>query len=320
MKDSAAMSLEQQALQVQASQLLPMITRKFFKLGYQNMAHQRISQQADNTQIYQGITRAQHEQFGDVMIRWQLSMDDCSSEFHDEAKVLRALEQNHKNLIAIAPSVLAFDILHLKVLEKQQTLTLLVMPYYAQGSLAKYLTQPLTELQKHQLIMQAARLIAHLHNAGLSHGDIKPSNFLINNKHFINTKNPALLLTDFALAKLIDPSSVESAKKNNLKTSSGTPAYLAPECWQGQNTSVQSDIYAFGIMLYEILMGERAYKIDNQSYEPIRDWAIQHCQQSIPLLPSQYRRYQLILAKALAKRVEKRYLSMEEVLEDLSYL
>nr|WP_317199683.1 serine/threonine-protein kinase [uncultured Psychrobacter sp.] len=320
MKDSAAMSLEQQALQVQASQLLPTITRKFFKLGYQNMTHQRISQQADNTQIYQGITRAQHEQFGDVMIRWQLSMDDCSSEFHKEAKVLRALEQNHKNLIAIAPSVLAFDILHLKVLKKQQTLTLLVMPYYAQGSLAKYLTQPLTELQKHQLIVQAARLIANLHNAGWSHGDIKPSNLLLSDNQSIDANNLTLLLTDFALAKLIDPNHVQNTKKNSSAHNSGTPAYLAPECWQGRSTTVQSDIYAFGIMLYEILMGERPFKVDTQSHEPIRDWAIQHCQQSIPLLPSQYRRYQLILDKAVAKRVEVRYLSMEEVLEDLSYL
>jgi serine/threonine-protein kinase len=73
-------------------------------------------------------------------------------------------------------------------------------------------------------------------------------------------------------------------------------------------------------MLYEILAGERPFKIDNPSGAPLREWATQHCQQPIATLPLEYRRYQRIINKALAKRIEKRYQSMEEIVMDLERL
>lgn len=123
---------------------------------------------------------------------------------------------------------------------------------------------------------------------------------------------PNLLLTDFALAEPINKSVGASL--------AGTAAYLAPERWQGQGATVQSDIYAFGIMMTEILVGERPFKIHNQSNEPLREWAIQHCQQTIPTLPLEYSRYQGIVDKVLAKQVHKRYQSMKEVLRDFILL
>ena len=131
---------------------------------------------------------------------------------------------------------------------------------------------------------------------------------------------PNFLLADFALAEPINNGITQINKKNSTESNAGTPAYLAPERWQGQGATLQSDIYAFGIMLYEILAGERPFKIDNPSGAPLREWATQHCQQAIATLPLEYRRYQRIINKALAKRIEKRYQSMEEIVMGLKKL
>lgn len=327
MENSASNLSNIQALQSQAAQLLPLITYELSSRQYDEIAHQRISQQSNGSETdYQGLMRAKHSQFGRVMIKWQLTADtdQNSADLSHEAKVLRSLNdlaQNQNHLPAIAPSILAYDKLTVQILEQHHYLTIVIMPYYTSGSLATQLSNQkhslLIHQQKHHFILQSAHLIANLHNAGWLHNDIKPSNILLDGFLPNSTDNsrvmPDLLLTDFALAQRF-----HAAKK--LHHLAGTSAYLAPERWQGQGATVQSDIYAFGIMLYEILMGERPFKINTQSSDVLNEWATQHCQQPIPTLPLEYSYYQCIVDKVLAKRVEKRYQSMDEVLEGLKRL
>lgn len=322
--------LAKQTLQTDAQQILPVLTIAFLDLQYSKMAHQRISQQGvTNALEYQGLTRAKHPQFGEVMMKWQLSIDAHrhGSVLSYEADVLRSINQllNHQGRFSsIAPPLLATHHLQLQVLNNSQTLTIVVMPNYANGSVARYLRQSLTAEQKQQLIIQAAKLIADLHRIGWLHNDIKPSNILLDtfvpNHADIGGIVPNLLLADFALAEPINNGITQINKKNSTENNAGTPAYLAPERWQGQGATLQSDIYAFGIMLYEILAGERPFKIDNPSGAPLREWTTQHCQQPIATLPLEYSRYQRIINKALAKRIEKRYPSMEEIVLDLKRL
>ena len=322
--------LAKQTLQTDAQQILPVLTIAFLDLQYSKMAHQRISQQGvTNALEYQGLTRAKHPQFGEVMMKWQLSTDAHrhGSDLSYEAEVLKTINQfsNHQGRFSsIGPPLLATHHLQLQVLNNSQTLTLVVMPNYANGSVARYLRQSLTTEQKQQLIIQAAKLIADLHNIGWLHNDIKPSNILLDafvpNHRAIGGIVPNLLLADFALAEPINNGITQINKKNSTENNAGTPAYLAPERWQGQGATLQSDIYAFGIMLYEILAGERPFKIDNPSGAPLREWTTQHCQQPIATLPLEYSRYQRIINKALAKRIEKRYPSMEEIVMDLKKL
>lgn len=322
--------LAEQTLQAVTQQILPALTMAFSDLQYSKIAHQRISQQGVSNAIeYQGLTRARHPQFGQVMIKWQLSEDAYQNMagLAHEADVLKSINKlSHKqdNCSSIAPTLLASHHLQLQMLNNHQTLTILVMLDYANGSLAHCLKQTLTEQQKHELTIQAAQLIVHLHHIGWLHNDIKPSNILLNgfmpNHADISGIVPDLLLTDFVLAEPINNGIVQRNKKNSTVNNAGTPAYLAPERWQGQGGAVQSDIYAFGIMLYEILTGERPFKIANQRSEPLREWAMQHCQQPIARLPLKYNCYQSIINKALAKRIEKRYQSMEEIVMDLERL
>ena len=320
------------ALQRQAQQILPALTSVFSDLNYSEISHQRLSQQSNGSGTdYHGLTRAQHLQFESVMIKWQLSglSKDANKNLANlnyEADILKSINSISSNqnslqnsLSAIAPAILAYKSLTVQMLAQSQQLTILVIPYYPDGSLAtqlnsqKYLS--LTAQKKHYFIMKSAYLIANLHNVGWLHNDIKPSNILLTDFSTVSDNGsiiPNLLLTDFALAKPIN-SSVEAII-------TGTPAYLAPERWQGQSATVQSDIYAFGIMMTEILTGERQFNIDPRNDEPLKEWAIQHCQQPIAKLSLEYSRYQYIIDKALAKQVERRYQNMQDVLRDLTLL
>ena len=322
-----------QALQTQAQKTLPVLTTLFSSLHYREIAHQRLSQQSDSGEAnYQGLTRGQHAQFGQVMIKWQLSADSNkkSADLAYEAEVLKSINISisENSLPAIAPPILAYDNVTIQILKPSSQLIVLVTPYYPNGSLASQLNSQnhsqLTDIQKHHLIKQSAHLVTNLHNTGWLHNDIKPSNILLDGfmpNHADNSSiAPDLLLTDFTLAEAINDDIAQNSDKNSTGDSAGTPAYLAPERWQGQGATLQSDIYAFGIMMYEILTGERPFNIDNQSGEPLREWAIQHCQQPIPTLPLEYSGYQGIIDKALAKRVERRYQSMEDIVVDLERL
>ena len=332
--------------ETQTREQLPIITARLLALDYENISHQRISRVVDieniNVQVayhYQGLTRAQHAQFGAVMIKWSLSCNSNSNSNYNnkgnnnkrfavsqECHILNqlytslAIDGNTLPLLDIAPPVLACNTLNVQSLHKPQQLSMLVMPYYEGGSLAHWLNNKSCQLsmdktmdKKKHVILQAAQLISILHQYGWLHNDIKPSNILIHNH--------TLLLTDFALAECIDNNMDKS-----IITAAGTPAYLAPERWQGLRATCQSDIYAFGIMMYEILMGVRPFKVNgqrnnqqlsNQHNNLVKNWAIEHCQQRIPSLPKPYQQYQIIINKALAKRLERRYQNMEEVLMDL---
>lgn len=343
MKNSASNLPITQALQVQSGQLLPVITQALSELQYTQIVHQRISQQqiekgAERTQesnthitkqrskqsCYQGLTRARHVEYGSVIIKWELRATSVRlqsvSDLTHEISMLQALYTSQKTQVSsITPPLLAYHNVDIDTLGQSQQLTVLVMPHYENGSLAKLLNHHvlLTDNQKHDLIKESAHLVCNLNNVGWLHNDIKPSNILLSDNLTSHADSdcivPDLLLTDFALAQRID-------QPNAINFSGGTPAYLAPERWQGKRATIQSDIYAFGIMMVEILIGKRPFNIDPQSNQSMTDWAIQHCQKPIPKLPLEYIRYQSIVDKALAKRIEKRYQSMEAVLGELEKL
>ncbi len=333
MKNNAINYPTKQALQARATQLLPILTAALSDLNHKEITHQRISHQDTS---FQGLAKARHSQFGQVMIKWETSANiyyDLTSLGH-EIKVLKALNGSQTKAqasIIIAPQLLTDKSSIIRILNKNYQLTLLIMPYYPLGALARQLNatnhQLLTCQQKQHYIMQAAQLIADLHSQGWLHNDIKPSNFLIgaelSNKNNTTNLTHSLLLTDFALATRLDNTANNTANNNiNNNTNidaAGTPAYLAPERWQGQAATQQSDIYAFGIMVYEILTGDRPFKVEKQSSELATDWATQHCQQPLAKLPNQYRDYQAIINKTLAKRMDNRYKDMSDVISDLKF-
>ena len=180
--------------------------------------------------------------------------------------------------------------------------------------------------QKHYLIIKIAQLIADLHQRGQYHGDINPNTIMMDDDSAFDTDtehtDANFLLAHLTLAEPTDFSSNKLKKSSNKDDLAvvGHPAYQAPERWQGQEATEQSDIYAFGIVLYEILTGKLPFTIDELSGDPMLDWNNQHCLTPIPKLPPEYQPYQRVINNALAKQRKKRYQSMQEAIIDLQSL
>jgi predicted Ser/Thr protein kinase len=105
-----------------------------------------------------------------------------------------------------------------------------------------------------EIARQLCAGLASAHDRGVLHRDLKPSNVMIDGRGRVR-------ITDFGLA-VVSGATVEHGE------TSGTPAYMAPEQLEGRGSTVQSDLYALGLVLYEIFTGRRAF--DGASFEELR--------------------------------------------------
>jgi len=134
-------------------------------------------------------------------------------------------------------------------------LTYLIMPLCPEGSLAKWLVQrgKSTQLSPHDaahFISQAASALQHAHDHDVVHQDVKPSNFLIRSN---GKELPDILLADFGVAKFM------SAAASDDEAIRGTPAFMAPEQWEGHPIPA-TDQYALAVMTYELLTGRLPFQ------------------------------------------------------------
>jgi serine/threonine-protein kinase len=97
-----------------------------------------------------------------------------------------------------------------------------------------------------EITQRVAEAIAHAHERGLVHRDLKPANVLIG-------RDGAVKLADFSLARRMNAASKVTMTRDG--TTFGTPYYLAPEVMRGESATPAADLYALGVMLYEMLTG-----------------------------------------------------------------
>lgn len=164
-----------------------------------------------------------------------------------------------------------------------------------------------------ELLVGVADGLATAHDAGILHRDVKPENILV-------AKNGYAKLADFGLAKLADDGSDATRTITGHKTRPGmvmgTIAYLSPEQAAGNPLDARSDIFSFGVVLYELLAGRRPF-VGATGLEVLQ--AITHGTPQ-PLPPDVPAALRSLVEKALEKDPAHRYQSMREMVVDLRRL
>ncbi|MCJ7625768.1 MAG: serine/threonine protein kinase, partial [Anaerolineaceae bacterium] len=190
----------------------------------------------------------------------------------------------------------------------------LVMEYLSGGTLKKITGKPVHYRKAAQLLLPIARALdyAHRHKDKIIHRDVKPSNILI-------TETGEPLLSDFGIAKILEGDHGMTLTGTGVGV--GTPEYMAPEQAKGHTPDGRGDVYALGVVFYELVTGRKPYEADTpmavvikQATEPLprpRDF--------VPDLPDEVEKS---LFKALAKEPGDRFADMGEfarVLEGLAW-
>lgn len=176
--------------------------------------------------------------------------------FEREAQVIASLE--HPNIVSV------YDF------GEEGDITYLVMQYVGGGILRDLMhgSRPLSPAQTIGYTIQMARALHHAHQRGIVHRDVKPQNMLIS-----SADRNHLLLSDFGIAKLYtvgeDPAApsdmpTRAAEQDSSLTSVdqiiGTADYMAPEQVNGQPVDARTDVYALGVVLYQMLTGEVPFR------------------------------------------------------------
>lgn len=184
----------------------------------------------------------------------------------------------------------------------------LVMAYIDGGSLADRIDhRPLKPAEATKLLRQVAIALDYAHRQGVIHRDIKPANILLD-------KEGNLLLADFGIARL---ASNEGDKLTATGGLLGTPAYMSPEQARGDDVTSSTDVYALGVVLYEMLTGKQPYEAET----PMKV-LLKHITDPVPRLanadPERFNpAMELVMARALAKSPTNRYQTATEMADDL---
>ena len=221
-------------------------------------------------------------------------------------RILKRFEREAKALARLTHS----NIVHVNDYGEQEGVPYLVMDYLPGGTLKQRLGKPMPWQAAVKLLLPVAEALDYAHSQNIIHRDIKPSNILL-------TQNDQPMLTDFGIAKILE--SGETAELTGTGMGVGTPEYMAPEQINARSVDQRADIYALGVVLYEMVTGRKPFQADTpmavmimQARDPLPP-----PRQFVPDLPESMER---MLFKALAKNPEDRYQNMSEFAKALDGL
>ncbi|KAA3613989.1 MAG: hypothetical protein DWQ05_17100 [Calditrichaeota bacterium] len=214
---------------------------------------------------------------------------DERKRFKIEAKAAAAL--NHPNIATIY------------AIEEVDDEIFIVMEYI-DGQELKNLAKVANLCKVVDYATQIAEGLKAAHANGITHRDIKSSNIML-------TEAGQIKILDFGLAKIGG-----GAQLTKDQSTLGTAAYMSPEQAQGEPVDQRADIWAFGVVLYEILTGQLPFRGD---YEQAVIYSIlnEEAQPISELRDDVPENLQLIVTKSLAKDAEDRYQNTDELLDDL---
>jgi DNA-binding SARP family transcriptional activator/predicted Ser/Thr protein kinase len=188
--------------------------------------------------VFRGVNTLTGETVAIKVLRSELveSSQEVVERFVREGEILRKL--NHPNIVKMLAA------------SQQDGRYFLVMEYVTGGTLRDLITKTslLTSEQTLQIALDIADALTRAHRLNIIHRDLKPANILI-------AEDGTPRLTDFGIARLKD--TPQMTKTGQIM---GTISYLSPEGLNGKPLNEQADIWAFGVVLYEMLTGEQPFK------------------------------------------------------------
>ncbi len=182
----------------------------------------------------------------------------------------------------------------------------LVLEYVAGASLGRIIEEeaPLSPERACRIARQIAAALAAAHAAGIVHRDLKPENVMS-----VGQNRDALKVLDFGMAKLAQGETADDTKLTMHGAVYGTPQYMAPEQAAGQEVDHRADLYAVGVMLYEMLTGTAPFTADQ-----VMPLLIKHMTEPPPPLPTELPRELVNLVMTLlAKKPEQRIQTAAEL-------
>jgi len=182
--------------------------------------------------VYKGYQESLNRYVAIKVLRSELAHDEeFITRFRREALAVAKL--SHSNILHVYDAGEAHGVYYI------------VMDYVAGGSLKDLIAKGPFEMERAvSIAIQLADALDHAHEEQVIHRDVKPSNVLL-------ARDGRPLLTDFGIARAF----YESARLTRTGTSIGTPEYMSPEQAHGQPADARADIYALGIVLFEMLTG-----------------------------------------------------------------
>lgn len=218
--------------------------------------------------------------------------EEFAKRFEIEAKAISRLQ--HQNIVSI------YEYGH------EDSYRFIAMQFVDGTDLGRYIAEhrilPIQEII--DLSKQICRGLRYAHSNEIIHRDIKPQNVLLD-------KSGVARLSDFGIAKIFSATNITMTG-----SAVGTPEYMSPEQAQGKRLDAQTDIYSFGILMYEMLTRKPPFIANNPmavAYKQVHE-------QPMPVSLKRKdtpKRLELIVLKAMKKEKKDRYASIEEVLEHL---
>jgi serine/threonine protein kinase len=256
---------------------------------------------------------------GEVYAAWDLELDEavalktiaCTGldsaglAVRLRAEVQLARRVTHPNVCRI----LEFGVHRRRYREQDEAVPFFTMELLAGETLAAYIARKgrVTEREAVRVASQVLAGLDAIHSAGIVHRDLKPQNVFIEPNR---GAEPRAIVMDFGLARRAD--ALESSVSSSSSGPAGTPAYMAPEQGLRVTPSPAWDIYAFGVLFFELLAGRLPFRVETQA-----GLVLVRLGEAVPqlssVLPGVRPGLEAIVARCLERDPSRRFLNAAEV-------